>query len=434
MEHLNDGVAQWRDCTDWLNARTCADETVELAGNDGADDCLDHAAADAIALSDSIADNPDASSDDAVFALLRAKAFARALTLKSRPALAPAGSKQQVQIFDPADAKARIADITGLPEDADGFAGPHVMEIEISAQVRELHRFANDPSGGRRAVLVATPDMIEALNKLRADLPGFEAAVDVVLNAAVLSWRAGTPLRLPPMLLSGAPGVGKTYAVNRIAAALGVPVELIALNAQPMHGVFAGLNTAWKGARPGRIARTLFRGETAAPIFVLDEIDKPRLDRATEDALAPLLSLLEPENARAFVDDYLEIPFNASQVNFIATANDLTTLSPPLLDRLVIIAIPPQTDAQKKNIIQRMYGDLVRPCQAIFSPTLDDDLSDALSSLSPRQVRKLLSLAIPAAVAANQREISVDVLQTCIALLTGPGVTEKRGIGFTARW
>ena len=133
----------------------------------------------------------------------------------------------------------------------------------------------------------------------------------------------GTAGPLPTDRDGVAAGVGKTFYCRAVAQAMSTTCVPIAINGTSDRGALGGLSAVWRGAKMGKIARgLLIDSVTAAPLFLLDELDKPPALIAGENTLDVLLSALEPENARSFVDEYLELPIALDSALWLASAND----------------------------------------------------------------------------------------------------------------
>lgn len=223
------------------------------------------------------------------------------------------------------------------------------------------------------------PDSIEsvaeALDRDHYDLKDVKERV--LEHVAVMKLNPGA--RSPVLCFVGPPGVGKTSLGESIARALGRRFARIGLGGIHDEAELRGHRRTYLGAMPGRIMQTLRRVEVSNPLLMLDEIDKVGKDFRGDPASA-LLEILDPNQNRAFQDNYLNLPFDLSSVFFIATANRTDTIPDPLFDRLEILRLSGYVEDEKKEIAKRfLVPRQVR--EAGLSPERFEVTDEALSFL-----------------------------------------------------
>jgi ATP-dependent Lon protease len=232
----------------------------------------------------------------------------------------------------------------------------------------------------------------------------------------------------PILCFLGPPGVGKTSLGQSIADALGRKFARISLGGMRDEAEIRGHRRTYIGSMPGRIIQELRRAGTRNPVFMLDEIDKIGADFRGDPASA-LLEVLDPWQNHAFVDRYLDVPFDLSQVIFIATANYIDGVPEPMRDRMEVISLPGYTEREKleiakKYLVRRQLEENgLKPEQCewqedAFRRLINDYTHEAGVRELERQIAAICR-GVAAQIARGKRE-RVTITPELVAEMLGP--------------
>ncbi|KND59566.1 ATP-dependent protease domain protein [Candidatus Burkholderia verschuerenii] len=235
------------------------------------------------------------------------------------------------------------------------------------------------------------PNRMPSIDNLAENLPNFAEPLDDIRKQIALCLETDDRLELMPMLLLGEPGIGKTHFAKQLARLLGTSCHYVAMSSLTAGWILSGASSQWRNAKPGKVFGALVNGSYANPVITVDEIDKATGD-AQYDPLGALYALLEHDTAQTFVDEFAEVPINAGNVVWIATANDARAIPEPLMNRMNVYEIPAPDRDGARRIAQAIYADIrnAHTWGARFPETLGDAALDALTQASPRGMRRAM--------------------------------------------
>jgi ATP-dependent Lon protease len=259
--------------------------------------------------------------------------------------------------------QAEVAELRKRIEEA---ALPPKVRQEVEKELRRLERMS-----------AAAPDyqITRTYIELVADLPWEKTTEDIldldraqqvldedhydlkdvkqriIEHLAVMKLNPGA--KGPILCFVGPPGVGKTSVGQSIGRAMGREFERMSLGGMHDEAELRGHRRTYIGAMPGRILQAIRRAGVKNPLLMLDEVDKLGREGFHGDSAAALMEVLDPAQNFAFHDNYLDLPFDLSQVFFITTANTTDSISRPLLDRMEVLRLPGYSDEEKRAIARR---------------------------------------------------------------------------------
>ena len=265
-------------------------------------------------------------------------------------------------------------------------------------------------AGPYRTLAVPRTDLndkgaLDTLASLRVPHPHFSEVIDFIGQHLVLASRSAKTMGLPPILLNGEPGVGKTHFAFELARLLGVSSRRVALDTPVTAATLMGSDRRWANSQYGLLFELVCLGKYANPIIVLDEIDKADV-RRDWNPIAPLHSLLEPSTAAKIRDLSVDFEFDASMVTWIATSNDSRLLSPAIRSRFAEFTIhrPDAAGAIESatNIVARTFNGL--GIEGVSAP--DRSLAVALAHLTPREITHVLKQTVANAILKGKSTIT----------------------------
>lgn len=327
---------------------------------------------------------------------------------RSDPILDPPARASQAtrKLFDVDQYSERLSWLKARSHGPEDARAVPIKELEWALAMGPIRKVGSAPSDS-------------TLQEVRQSFPHCLEVIDHVRRRAVLARLVqNAPFRLPPMLLSGPPGVGKTAFSQRLAAVMGVPLVNVDVSTMEASFKLTGLDAGYSTGKPGLIWDAL-QDACMSPIIVLDELDK--VPNGRRSGLGFLLGLLEPSTACRFVDACMDVPIDASHIQWIATCNDASQIDEAVRSRMHEFQIDLPTREQMPAVIESVYRSLraSEPWGAAFDAELSSAVMDALSAHTPRDIWKLLSDACANAAGEGRRVLIPKDLPTGSRQLTG---------------
>lgn len=260
----------------------------------------------------------------------------------------------------------KLVNESSIPDDLKNRATALIdrltLSLKFGAQIssidqvtRYIHWITSLPWNTRSEDLLDLQKVSETLNKSHYGLSGIkERILEYIAVLKLLRTKnKGNNLRAPILCFVGLAGTGKTTVAHAISDSMNRTFARIPLGGMGSSQELRGQSQTGVDSEPGAIIKTLRRVKLKNPVILLDEIDRVS-ERARPDVMGVLLEVLDPEQNFNFIDNYIDYPFDLSEVLFIATANNTTNISTAVLDRLDILEMPTYSD-EEKIIIAKNY-------------------------------------------------------------------------------
>lgn len=231
--------------------------------------------------------------------------------------------------------------------------------------------------------------------KLRISFPQFKEVINYIQLQANVSRKYDRPFKLSPILLLGEAGLGKTLFASQCASLLELPYFELSLTTVTANFALSGTSLQWGEGSPGFIIKSLAESKKANPIILLDEIDKAGGD-SRYSVISVFFSLLEYHTASRFKDEAIPLELDASNVIWIATANDASKINQPILSRMKVFNIKQPSAEEMPGVIDSIYTTLLKrhALETYLNPSLDKDLMQKFFEQTPREVTIALDEAM----------------------------------------
>ena len=268
------------------------------------------------------------------------------------------------------------------------------------------------------------------LEELTRELPAFRGPLDLLTQSFALADRCGGLAAVPPMLFLGPPGVGKSYFARRLSEVLSCGHAWMALDQRTAGTTLRGTDAHWANAKAGLLFEHLALGKTANPVFVFDEIDKAArsVGRDGIDMLSQLYSVLEPETARHVEDTSFGIELDASQILYVATANDLQRLDAPMLSRFEVFQIGLPSPLEQREASRRIVTSVLGRLDAAGSVTVSEGVHVLLALYSPRVIRRAAERALAITVSAGRDRVSVQDVERALGIEPAGFIADSKNV------
>jgi ATP-dependent Lon protease len=268
-------------------------------------------------------------------------------------------------------------------------------------QINVVREFLESPVRDKQ--VIDRDQIIIAKNYLNKAHPNFHEVTEAIFDNLLLSTLSPTKgISFQPILILGEAGIGKTFYCKSLANLLDLPKLDIDFSTTTSGFVLSGTSSKWGNSSVGAICRMLMTETVANGLVVIDEVDKSGDSPGMGgNPINTLLTLLEKHSAQDFKDEFLDVPIDASHLNYIATANDISHLPPQILSRFTVIKVEVPNFDEMLAITDYAYGAILREMEIedVFEDTLSYACIEAISEQgNVRNLKKKITNAIISAV------------------------------------
>lgn len=258
---------------------------------------------------------------------------------------------------------------------------------------------------------IGAPRRIGDVLALKTSHPHFGEVIDFVANQLELIKASKHPVRIPPMMLAGPPGVGKTHFSDALAQVLGVPIRRHQMDQAESSSALLGSEMTWSNSRVGLVFDEIVMGDYANPVILLDELDKAPSDQAVRfNPVSVLHSLLEPVTAARVRDLSVDMEIDASMITWIATCNCPWRVPLTLRTRLREFFIGMPNAEQALLVARSVVGRALSDAGVAGFKRPGRDVIVALAPLSAREIYQVVIAAVATALKDRQRSIGIEHL------------------------